>query len=86
MIEKDPKAKKALKNGLGRIKEGTLTKKKQKELQGFKDLKEYKFGRKKIRVIIKPDKKGKPDIIVGIVRRDRAPKFIKSLRAKFETN
>lgn len=86
MIEKDPKAKKALKNELERIKEGTLTKKQQKELQGFKDLKEYKFGRKGIRVMIKPGKKGEPDIIVGIVRRDRVPKFIKSLRAKFETN
>ncbi len=85
VIAKDPKARKFLTNGLDRIKDGTLTSIQQKELKGFKHLKEYKFGRKGIRVIIKPGKKGQPDTIVGIVRRDRAAPFIKSLRNKFET-
>ena len=48
-------------------------------------LKEYKFGRRGIRVIINPGKKGEPDTIVGIVRRDRATPFINSLRKRFET-
>nr|YP_010472268.1 hypothetical protein NDC64_pgp075 [Navicula tsukamotoi]UVG41733.1 hypothetical protein [Navicula tsukamotoi]UVG41877.1 hypothetical protein [Navicula tsukamotoi] len=85
VIAKDPKARKMLTNGLDRIKNGKLTAIQQKELKGFKRLKEYKFGRRGIRVIVDPGKKGAPDTIVGIVRRDRATPFIKSLRDKFET-
>lgn len=55
------------------------------KLIGFRYLKEYKFGRRGVRVIVNPGKKGEPDVIVGIVRRDRATSFIKSLRNKFET-
>jgi hypothetical protein len=55
-------------------------------LKGFKNLKEYKFERKRVRLIVNPGKDGKPDVIVKIVRRDRAPKFIKSFRDKFKTN
>ena len=57
VIAKDPKARQFLTNGLDRIKDGTLTSLQQKELRGFKRLKEYKFGRKGIRVIINPGKK-----------------------------
>lgn len=85
VIAKDSKARKFLTNGLDRIKDGTLTSIQQKELKGFKRLKEYKFGRKGVRVIINPGKKGEPDVIVGIVRRDRATPFLKSLRNRFET-
>lgn len=85
MVAKDPIARKFLTNGLGRIRHGTLTSIQQKELKGFKHLKEYKFGRKGIRVIFNLAKNGEPDVIVGIVRRDRATPFIKSLRNKFET-
>lgn len=85
VIAKDSKARQFLTKGLDRIKDGTLTSIQQKELKGFKHLKEYKFGRKGVRVIVNPGKKGEPDVIVGIVRRDRARPFIKSLRDKFET-
>jgi hypothetical protein len=85
VIAKDPKARQFLTKGLDRIKDGTLTSIQQKELKGFKHLKEYKFGRRGVRVIVNPGKKGEPDVIVGIVRRDRATPFIESLRNKFET-
>jgi len=85
VVAKDPKARQFLTKGLDRIRDGTLTSIQQKELKGFKHLKEYKFGRKGVRVIVNPGKKGELDVIVGIVRRDRATPFIKSLRNKFET-
>ena len=85
VVSKDPIARQFLEKGLNRIKEGKLTSIQQKELTGFKHLKEYKFGRRGIRVIINPGKKGVPDTIVGIVRRDRATPFINSLRKRFET-
>lgn len=85
MVAKDPKARKLLTNGLKRIRDGTLTSIQQKELKGFKYLKEYKFGRRGVRVIVNPGKKGEPDVIVGIVRRDEADLFLQGLRNKFET-
>lgn len=85
MVVKDPKARKLLTNGLKRIRNGTLTSIQQKELKGFKYLKEYKFGRRGVRVIVNPDKKGEPDVIVAIVRRDEADLFLQGLRNKFET-
>lgn len=84
MVTKDPKARKFLTNGLDRIRDGTLTSIQQKELKGFKHLKQYKFGRRGVRVIVNPGKKGEPDVIVAIVERDRAKPFIKSLESKFE--
>lgn len=61
------------------LKDGTLTSIQQKELKGFKYLKEYKFGRRGVRVIVNPGKKGEPD---EIIKRDRVVRFIKSLRNK----
>ena len=51
-VLKDPEAANFLKNGLERLKSGELTTAQQKELKGFKRLREYKFGQKNVRIII----------------------------------
>ena len=62
-VWKNPKAKKELLKKLEKINKGELTPRNRKSLKGFKRLKEYKFGRKGILVIINPGKKGEPDTI-----------------------
>lgn len=53
----------------------------EKPLKGFKSLTEYKFN--KIRIIVKPGKKGAPDQIIGIVKRSRLEILLKTFKDKF---
>lgn len=77
----DPKTKNELLSKLKKIDKGELTGRNLKFLKGFKSIKEYKFN--KIRIIVKPGKKGAPDQIIGIVKRSRLEILLKTFKDKF---
>lgn len=83
-VWKDSQAKKETLSKLEKIEKGNLalTDRNEKFLQGFADLKEYKFN--KIRIIFKPGKNGSPDQIVAIVKRSRLDDLIKTFKKKYK--
>jgi hypothetical protein len=68
-VWKNPKAKKEVLAGLGKMDRGELVPRNQKDFKGFKTLKEIKLN--KTRMLVNTGKKGAPDEIVAIfLRRD----------------
>lgn len=81
-VWKNPEAKKEVLAGLDKMKKGELLPRNQKDLKGFKTLKEIKLN--KSRMLVEPGKNGAPDTIVAIFMRRDMDDIVLAFKNKYK--